>query len=124
MSVIFIVVLYLMVTEEGLVAVAEEPDVLVYVMVAVGVHPSAVHVNVIFGVIAVAAVALTVVAAVTVPLEPDNVPFVYPVAAARLAVQVVPYPTVKLCAEEVDVFVTSEANVPSDFLFLYFSVMV
>ena len=56
-SVIFIVVLYLMVTEDGLVAVAEEPDVLVYVMVAVGVHPSAVHVNVIFGVIAVAAVA-------------------------------------------------------------------
>lgn len=90
MSVIFIVVLYLMVTEEGLVAVAEEPDVLVYVMVAVGVHPSAVHVNVILGVIAVAAVAETVVFAVTVPFVPDNVPLVYPASAAKVAVQVVP----------------------------------
>ena len=79
-----------MVTEDGLVAVAELPDVLVYVMVAVGVHPSAVHVNVIFGVIAVAAVAETVVLAFTIPLEPDNVPFVYPVSAASVAVHVVP----------------------------------
>ncbi len=79
---------------------------------------------VIFGVIAVAAVAETVVAAFTVPLDADRVPFVYPVAAARVAVHVVPYPTVKLWAEDVEVFVTSAATVPSDLWFLYFSVIV
>jgi hypothetical protein len=68
----------------------------------------------------------TVVAAVTVPEDPgDNAPAVHPVAPAIVAVHVVPCRTVKDCAEDVDVFVTSASKpVLAAFRFLYFSVMV
>ena len=73
-----------------------------------------------------AALAETVVAAVTVPEAPgESVPASYPVAGDTDAVHVVPCRTVKDWSELVEVLVTSASYpVLAAFRFLYFNVMV